>query len=49
MSVIEIPLQIPRRLASADPLLLAPVAVLLAFSAVLFTVPIRRLGRTLLA
>ena len=35
MSVIEIPLQIPRRLASADPLLLAPVAVLLAFSVVM--------------
>ena len=35
MSVIEIPLQIPRRLASADPLLLAPVGVLLAFSVVM--------------
>lgn len=35
MSVIEIPLQIPRRLTSADPLLLAPVAVLLAFSVVM--------------
>ena len=34
MSVIEVPLQIPRRLASADPLLLAPVAVLLAFGPV---------------
>ena len=35
MSVIEISLQIPRRLVSADPLLLAPVAVLLAFSVVM--------------
>ena len=35
MSVIEIPLQIPRRLASADPLLVAPVVVLLAFSVVM--------------
>jgi len=35
MSVMEIPLQIPRRLVSADPLLLAPVAVLLAFSVVM--------------
>ena len=35
MSVIGIPWQIPRRLASADPLLLVPVAVLLALSIVM--------------
>ncbi|MED5532784.1 MAG: FtsW/RodA/SpoVE family cell cycle protein, partial [Pseudomonadota bacterium] len=35
MSVIGIPWQIPRRLASADPLLLAPAAVLLALSIVM--------------
>ena len=35
MSVIDMDWQIPRRLSSADPLLLAPVAVLLALSIVM--------------